>query len=426
MPRSGGKIRRDKRGRILRPGESIRRDGKYQFKYQIGGKIHFLYSWRLENTDALPKGRRPCKALREMERELGRDIETLSSSEGMTMTVVELVKMYVKTKRNVKYSTSQGYKTVINTLEKMDFGMRKIARIKRSDAKLFLVKLQDSGKSYSAIHSIRGVLRPAFQMAVDDEVIRINPFDFQMASVLINDSKTREAVTRKQMNQFLKFVWDDNCYHKYYEAFYILFHTGLRISEFCGLTIKDIDMESRTINVDHQLIRTSNSKYMIETTKTNAGVRKLPMMEGVYTCFQRILEKRKAPSPEPSVDGYSGFLYFDSNGKPEIAMHWQQHMKHALNRYNSIYKEELPTITPHVCRHTYCSNMAKAGMNPKTLQYLMGHSDISVTMNTYTHLGLEDAQGELLRLTEQKNAQVELERITINQKTEEDQPTILA
>ena len=58
----------------------------------------------------------------------------------------------------------------------------------------------------------------------------------------------------------------------------------------------------------------------------------------------------------------------------------------------------MPKVTPHVCRHTYCSNMAKSGMNPKTLQYLMGHSDIGVTLNTYTHLGLEDAKQELSRV----------------------------
>ena len=52
---------------------------------------------------------------------------------------------------------------------------------------------------------------------------------------------------------------------------------------------------------------------------------------------------------------------------------------------------QMPIITPHICRRTYCSNMAKSGMSPKTLQYLMGHSDIRVTLNTYTHLGLEDA-----------------------------------
>ena len=59
---------------------------------------------------------------------------------------------------------------------------------------------------------------------------------------------------------------------------------------------------------------------------------------------------------------------------------------------------EMPVITPHVCRHTYCSNMAKSGMNPKALQYLMGHAEISVTLNTYTHVNLEDARAEIARL----------------------------
>ena len=70
---------------------------------------------------------------------------------------------------------------------------------------------------------------------------------------------------------------------------------------------------------------------------------------------------------------------------------------------------------PHVCRHTYCSNMAKSGMNPKTLQYLMGHSDIGVTMNTYTHLGLEDAKDEMIRMEELNAAKKELEK-TIGEK----------
>lgn len=70
----------------------------------------------------------------------------------------------------------------------------------------------------------------------------------------------------------------------------------------------------------------------------------------------------------------------------------------------------MTNITQHVCRHTYCSNMAKSGMNPKTLQYLMGHSNIGVTLNTYTHLGLEDTENELKRLEDLQNARKELER----------------
>ena len=81
-----------------------------------------------------------------------------------------------------------------------------------------------------------------------------------------------------------------------------------------------------------------------------------------------------------------------------------------VKRYNDIYRVQMPNITPHVFRYTYGSNMAKSGMNPKTLQYLMGHSDIGVTLNTYTHLGLEDAEDELKRLEDLKNARKELER----------------
>ena len=93
-----------------------------------------------------------------------------------------------------------------------------------------------------------------------------------------------------------------------------------------------------------------------------------------------------------------------------MAMHWEHRFNHMVARYNDIYRVQMPNITPHVCRHTYCSNMAKSGMNPKTLQYLMDHSDIGVTLNTYTHLGLEDAADELKRMEDLENAKKELNK----------------
>ena len=174
------------------------------------------------------------------------------------------------------------------------------------------------------------------------------------------------------MRKFLKFVHDDVVYCKYYEVVYILFHTGMRISEFCGLTLKDIDLENKTVNIDHQLQRTSDMRYIIETTKTDAGTRVLPITEDVAQMFQAIIEDRNAPKVEKTIDGYSGFLFYDDNGMPLVAMHWQHRFNHMVGRYNDIYRVQMPNITPHVCRHTYCSNMAKSGKNPKTLQYLMG------------------------------------------------------
>ena len=149
---------------------------------------------------------------------------------------------------------------------------------------------------------------------------------------------------------------------------------------------------------------------IIETTKTDAGTRVLPITEDVAQMFQAIIEDRNAPKVEKSIDGYSGFLFCDDNGMPLVAMHWQHCFNHMVGRYNDIYRVQMPNITPHVCRHTYCSNMAKSGMNPKTLQYLMGHWDISVTMNVYTHIGFDDAEEELKRMEEFRKAQAEVEQ----------------
>ena len=121
---------------------------------------------------------------------------------------------------------------------------------------------------------------------------------------------------------------------------------------------------------------------------------------------------KRAPKVEKVVDGLTGFLFYDENDMPLVAMHWQHRFNHMVGRYNDIYKVQMPNITPHVCRHTYCSNQAKAGMNPKTLQYLMEHSDISVTMNVYTHFGFDDAEDELKRLEEFRKAQAEVEKQT--------------
>ena len=412
---SQGQVRRDSKRRILRTGESQRKDGKYLFKYHVNGKPYFLQSWRLEPTDRQPQGTKPTPSLREMEKALGRDLEAQLDPDSRGLTVEELINRYLATKTGVKPSTQVNYNFVRNLMKREDFSGRKIREVKMSDAKLFLIKLQTDGRGYSTIKTVRGVLRPAFQMAVDDNIIQKNPFGFQLAGVVVNDSVTREAITRDQMRKFLKFVHDDAVYCKYYEVVYILFHTGLRISEFCGLTVRDIDLEHRILNIDHQLQRTGMVLH-VESTKTNAGTRKIPMTREVCDCFKAILEARKPPAVERVVDGYSGFLFLDKDGLPEVAMHWEHRFNHMVGRYNDIYRVRMPNITPHVCRHTYCSNMARAGMNPKTLQYLMGHSDIGVTMNTYTHLGLEDAKDEMIRLEELEQAKNEVEKADGKQK----------
>lgn len=394
--------RRDNRNRILREGEYQRTDGRYRYRYiDEDGKEKNVYSWRLDKNDPTPKGKKRELSLREKEKQIQADLFDHIVTNGGNYTVIELVEKYVSLKTGVSHNTRAGYKTVINVLKKEAFGKQRIDKVRLSDAKAWLIKLQQvDGRGYSSIHSIRGVLRPAFQMAVDDDLIRKNPFGFELASVIVNDSVTREAITRKQERELLRFIKEDKHFCRYYDAIYILFHTGLRISEFCGLTISDIEFDQMRIKIDHQLQRTSQMQYVIQDPKTESGIRYVPMSEEVVACFRRILANRVAPKVEPMVDGYAGFLFLDKNDRPMVALHWEKYLQHIVEKYNNIYRIQMPKVTPHVCRHTFCSNMAKSGMNPKTLQYIMGHSDISVTLNVYTHVQFDDAQAELLRVAE--------------------------
>lgn len=394
--------RRDKKNRVLRNGESQRKDGRYAYTYVDGnGKQKFFYSWKLEKTDKLPQGKRDCIALREKIRQLQKDMADGISSNGGGMTVLQLVEKYTAQKRGVRLGTRSIYHYVIQILSKELFGEEHIDKIKLSDAKAWFVKLQSDGRSYGTIRGIRGVIKPAFQMALDDDLIRKNPFNFSMATIVENDSVSRKAVTEEQEKAFLEFIRSDGHFRKHYDAIYVLFNTGLRISELAGLTISDIDFDNGKIKVDHQLLRREEDHHMklvIEKTKTDSGIRYIPMTDDVSECFKRIIEKRNKFQNEIEIDGIKGFLFLSRNGIPLDAGRWQSYFQRICKNYNNTHEEPMPKVTPHICRHTFCSKMARSGMNPKTLQYIMGHSNISITMDTYTHVKYDDAEKEMMRV----------------------------
>ena len=401
--------RRDARGRVLRTGEQQRADGRYLFTY-VGndGKTHYEYSWTLEPTDRIPSGKRKGLSLREKEKQIKKDMDDAIAYHADNMTMLTLVQRYIGTRTGVKKSTKAGYATVVRCLQDEEIAYRRIDTIKELDAREFMIYLQETKKkSYSTIHTIRGVVRPAFQLAVQDDLIRKNPFDFPLSEVLYNDSVRREALSREDERIYLDFIKNDSHYKRYYDGIFILFNTGMRISEWCGLTVGDVDMEGRKIKITHQLQRGSDMVYEIITPKTAAGNRELPMTEEVYQCFKRILKKRAGRRVEPSFRDesgkiYTGFLFLDKNGMPMVAMHWEKYFQLSVEKYNKIYKRQLPKITPHIARHTYCTNQARRGMSPKALQYLMGHSEIETTLNVYTHLKYEDAKEEFEKLQKQE------------------------
>lgn len=144
-------------------------------------------------------------------------------------------------------------------------------------------------------------------------------------------------------------------------------------------------------------------EYYIEKTKTESGDRYIPMTDRCYESLRNILFNRPKPKVEMIVDGYTGFLFLDKNGKSKVVLHFEHQMKRAVEKYNNTHDEPLPKITPHVFHHTFCTNMARVGMDVKSLQYLMGHSDVTVTLNVYTHIGYEHAAESMAKVVELQN-----------------------
>ena len=381
--------RKDKRGRVLKSGESQRRDLTYQYRYK-----NLRKEWQYVYAPTLEELRRKEAVI---QKDMGDGIDYAAGK----ITVVELLERYISLKQGVRYNTKIGYDFVLNLVKKEDFGYRYIRDIKISDAQLWFLKLHRDGRGYSTLTSVRGVVKPAFQMAYNEDVIRKNPFAFKITDVVPNDSRKRESLTEDELNTWMTFIKTDKTYAKYYDEFVVLLETGLRVSEFCGLPMSDLDFEGRKIRVDHQLVRERSGNYYVERTKTECGRRYIPMTEDTYNSLKRILEKRPKVQTEMMVDGYTGFLLLDKNHRPKVALHIENEMRWAMKKYNKLHPDEpLPHITPHVFRHTFCTNCAYDGMHVKNLQYLMGHSDARVTMNVYTHSSYERAAEQLTKVVQ--------------------------
>lgn len=398
--------RKDSRGYVLRTGESERKDGRYSYSY----------------TD-LERNRRTVYAktlveLRKIERKIIRDKEDgLDPQLADRMTLNQLYDKYIEQKYDLKQSTRVNYLYMYNHFVRPTFGKRFIGKIKYSDVKKFYYKmiLNEEMKA-NTLDSIHTQLHPAFQMAVRDGLIRQNPTEGVMREIKkshIWEHNPRHALTIPQQKAFMGYLKAHREYQGWVPIITVLLGTGMRIGECIGLRWEDVDFEKRIISVNHTLVYRpdENGKSMkhISTPKTISGRRTIPMIDEVYEAFLDEYELQKCIGfCSEEIEGYSNFIFVTATGTAYLPNAINRAIESARNAYNTeeIEKAEkedrepliIPHFSAHVCRHTYCSNMAKSGMNPKALQYLMGHSDISVTLNTYTHMNLEDAREEIVRL----------------------------
>lgn len=393
--------RKDNKGRLLQKGESQRKDLTYQYRYMdLEGVRKSVYAKTLSE-------------LRKKEKEIQRRLDDGLRGAPGSMSVLELVETYLSLKGGIKRSTMNAYRNLLDIVRKEPFLAMKVSSVTMMDAKKWLKKIKEErGFKKGTVNQIQNIFRPAFQMAFDDMIINRNPFRFNLSEILIDDAEKKGALSPQQQKKLLEFVREDRKCKKYYDELVILLGTGLRVSEFCGLTKNDIKLASKYIDVNHQLLLErvtkdgeSYKKYSVQPPKTESGNRIIPITEDVDHSLRALISRSEEVENPECIDGYSGFIVLKKNGKPKTREQIQHGIAYVVSRYNLVHPEDtLPHISPHILRHTFCTNMSHAGMKVKTLQYIMGHSSAAVTLNVYSHVNIDSMISEMSGIDRLRNS----------------------
>lgn len=376
--------RKDNKGKVLREGESQRKDGMYQYRWTDRfGERHIIYS-------------KDLKVLREKIEKLNSLIREGNDPIADSMTVGDLVKKYNNLHRpSLKVTTTKNLDTFINLLDSYPFAEKPISAITPTEAKVFMKKLYEDGYCYGTINNYKGILRPAFELACDDRILSRNPFSFQLSKVVPKEERTKTILSDEQFSRLIDFCKKDLYLNQHVDELIILYETGLRVSEFCGLTIDDVDLIRGVVNVNHQLVYL-HGKRSIQTPKSKSGIRSVPLSQNAKNAFTHIISIRPILDEEPEVDGYSGFLQVSYNKAPRSVVSVESNIRRAIERYNRASPDiQLPTnVTPHTLRHMFCTRMIESGMNIKVVQYMMGHSKVNMTLDVYSHIDDEKVAQE--------------------------------
>ena len=337
----------------------------------------------------------------EMEKKINKDMDDLLITDVSVkkLTVNTLFERYMATK-NIKERTKKNYIRMWDYRIRNTLGNIRVVDFKTSHVRMFFSALSDEGLAHSTIKGLYGLLNPSFELAVDDGIIRKNP-----VTGTIGDygapAKEKEALTLEQQEKLLEFVEQSNVYKPHLPMMQVMFGACLRVSETIGLTWSDVDMKNREIHVGGQLVYYEGDEgycFHDSETKTDAGIRDIPMTQMVYDAFrkQRELNLMLGLQSNVEIGGRSGFIFNTKHGRPIMPAGVNSFLKNIVNAYNKkeskLAEEEkrepelMPPISSHTLRHTGCTRLGENNVNPKVMQYVMGHSDAQITMNVYNHI----------------------------------------
>lgn len=404
--------RKDKKGRVLHTGES-QREKYYIYQYtDVTGKRRVIYAKDLPELRLKEK---------EIKRALDDGMDTYKMA---TLTLNDAFDIYFAQRTDLKYASRLSYKYLYNHHVRQQLGTRKLAKIRYSDVKEFYFSLaQSENISYQTIAVLHSVLSQVFKEKVRDNVIRNNPtegawIEFSRRNGL--KTTKRHPLTVEQQRNFLSFVQNHPLYERWSPLFIVLLGTGCRIGEALGLRWEDIDFDKKCISITHSLrhltLDTGKVGFYISTPKTEAGNRVIPMMKQVEQAFlkekqnQILRNSGNRYYKPPQVDGYTDFVFTDFRRKGGL-LHSDfvnKVLKQIIEDYNGQEETKsvaegrppafLPYITCHHFRHTFCTRFCENETNLKVIQEVMGHSDISITMNKYVEATEEVKQASIKNL----------------------------
>ena len=399
--------RKDNKRRVLKEGEYQRSSGTYEFKWRDKrGNRHSISAVTLEE-------------LREKELDVLRDVLDGVKVDKNNLTVNDMYNSWIQLKRGLKENTFSNYKYMYKMFVEPDFGKNRITDLKRSDVRGFYNFLaEEKHVQINTIDSIHTVLHQVLEIAVEDDYLRYNPSDNALKELkkAVNfEVEKRRALTVSEQEIFEAFLRKKGQYHRWYPVFTVMLWTGMRVGEITGLRWCDIDLEEGSINVNHTLVyfdkrAEERCTFAINTTKTKAGERSIPMLPKVKEAFlmEKEYQRECGVKSESIVDGYQDFIFVNRFGNVQHQGTLNKALRRIIRDCNFEILDKsnqedaiiLPKFSNHSLRHTFTTRMCEAGVNIKAMQEILGHADAETTMDIYAEATKELKKSELINFEE--------------------------